>query len=110
MKLLTKAILDKTPDLLDNDGLETHKVKVTAKFFDPTGSFTWYLTEIDKNDKDTCFGFVTSEFHPKGELGYFTISELEEVKGKLGLAIERDKLWDNKITLEEVMQNPPKYY
>ena len=110
MKLLTKEILNKTPDLLDNDGLETHKVKVTAKFFDPTGSFTWYLTEIDKSDKNTCFGFVTSEWLPEGELGYFTISELEEVKGQLGLAIERDKLWDNKTTLEEVMQNPPKYY
>ena len=104
MKLLTKEILNKTPDLLDNDGLERHKVKVTAKFFDPTGSFTWYLTEIDKNDKDTCFGFVTSEFHPKGELGYFTISELEETKGRFGLGIERDKFWTSK-TLKEVMDS-----
>ena len=53
MKLLTKDILKKTPDLMDNDGFEAHKVKVTAKFFDPTGSFTWYLTEIDKKDKNT---------------------------------------------------------
>tara|TARA_R100001163_G_scaffold64059_1_gene57394 strand:+ start:380 stop:757 length:378 start_codon:yes stop_codon:yes gene_type:complete len=102
-KLLTKEILNETPDLLDNDGLETHKVKVTAKFFDPTGSFTWYLTEIDKRDKNTCFGFVTSEFCPQGELGYFTISELESVKGHLGLGIERDKYF-KATKLTEVME------
>tara|TARA_Y100000996_G_scaffold401737_1_gene372969 strand:+ start:428 stop:751 length:324 start_codon:yes stop_codon:yes gene_type:complete len=104
LKLLTKEILNKTPDLLDNDGLETHKVKITAKFFDPTGSFTWYLTEIDKNDEDTCFGFVTSEFCPDGELGYFTISELEEVKGPFGLGIERDKSFKSAI-LKDVMDS-----
>ena len=104
MKLLTKEILNKTPDLLDNDGLGTDKVKVTAKFFDPTGSFTWYLTEIDKSDKNTCFGFVTSEWLPEGELGYFTISELESVEGHLGLGIERDKGFKSAI-LKDVMDS-----
>ena len=109
MKLLTKEILNKTPDLLDNDGLETHKVKVTAKFFDPTGSFTWFLTELDE-DLDYAFGFVMSEWCWQGELGPFSINELQNAKGQLGLGIERDKLWDNKTTLKEVMDNPSKYY
>lgn len=90
MKLLTKEILDKTVDLLEDDGRDDYKRNVTAKFFDPTGSFTWYLLEIDKNDKDTCFGLVTSQYEPTGELGYFTISELESIKGPFGLGVERD--------------------
>tara|TARA_B100000900_G_scaffold304549_1_gene263153 strand:- start:2849 stop:3169 length:321 start_codon:yes stop_codon:yes gene_type:complete len=103
MQLLTKEILNKTPDISDGE-TKPEQVKITAKFFDPTGSFTWYLTEINKSDNDTCFGFVTSEFCPDGELGYFTISELEEVKGPFGLGIERDKFWTNK-TLKEVMDS-----
>ena len=47
---------------------------------------------------------MTSEFCPDGELGYFTISELEEVKGPFGLGIERDKFWTSK-TLKEVMDS-----
>ena len=103
MQLLTKEILNKTPDISDGE-LKPEQVKITAKFFDPTGSFTWYLTEIDKNDKNTCFGFVTSEFCPHGELGYFTISELEEVKGPFGLGIERDKFFKSAI-LKDVMDS-----
>lgn len=103
MKLLTKAILDKTPDISDGE-TKPEQVKITAKFFDPTGSFRWYLTEIDKNDKDTCFGFVTSEFEPTGELGYFTISELESVEGHFGLGIERDKGFKSAI-LQDVMDS-----
>ena len=103
MQLLTKEILNKTPDISDGE-TKPKQVKITAKFFDPTGSFTWYLTEIDKSNNDTCFGFVTSEFCPDGELGYFTISELEEIKGPFGLGIERDKFWTNK-TLKEVMDS-----
>ena len=39
MKLLTKEILKETSELLEDDGRDDHKRKVTAKFFDPTGSF-----------------------------------------------------------------------
>ena len=77
---------------------------MTAKFFDPTGSFTWFLTELDE-DLDYAFGFVVSEFCPNGELGPFSINELQSIKGHLGLGIERDKFW-TVATLKEVMDNP----
>jgi hypothetical protein len=35
------------------------------------------------------------------ELGYFVLSELEEVRGPMGLPIERDLYWKPK-TLEEI--------
>ncbi len=35
------------------------------------------------------------------ELGYFVLSELEEVRGPMGLPIERDLHWEPKM-LEEI--------
>ena len=104
MKLLTKEIINKTAPMLENDGLEPHKVKVTAKFFDPTGSFTWYLTELDKDNLNDAFGFVTSAFCPEGELGYFSIKELEELELPFGLGVERDKYFQETNLMELMMR------
>jgi hypothetical protein len=57
-----------------------------VKFFDPTGSWTWYATEFD--GKDTFFGLVDGF---ELEWGSFSLSELKSVKGPLGLGIERDR-------------------
>ena len=59
---------------------------VWAKYFTPDSSWTWYVTEFDPTDK-LCFGFVVGLDQ---ELGYFSLSELEEVRGPMGLRIERD--------------------
>lgn len=66
---------EKTPDPL-----------VWAKYFTPDSSWTWYVTEFDPEDK-LCFGWVLGF---EKELGYFSLSELEEVRGPMGLRIERD--------------------
>ena len=50
--------------------------------------WTWYIIEIDKEDNNTCFGFVDGV---EQELGYFTLSELESVKGLFGLKVELDR-------------------
>tara|TARA_R100001530_G_scaffold6526_2_gene7603 strand:- start:2 stop:271 length:270 start_codon:yes stop_codon:yes gene_type:complete len=57
-----------------------------VKFFTPDSSWTWYASEFD--GKDTFFGLVDGF---EKELGYFSLSELESVRGKLGLPIERDR-------------------
>ncbi len=59
---------------------------VRVKFFTPDSSWTWYVTEFDPAQQ-LCFGLVIGLDH---ELGYFSLAELEEVRGPLGLAIERD--------------------
>ena len=46
---------------------------VICKFF--CGSWTWWATEFD--GKDTFFGYVDGL---EAELGYFSLSELEQVK------------------------------
>ena len=61
--------------------------KVVAKFFDPQGSWTWYLMNQDPNDPDYLWGIV------KGfaiEVGSFSLSELQDFTGRFGLGIERD--------------------
>ena len=60
---------------------------VHAKFFDPCGSATWYVTEYDPESK-TAFGYVTGLM--EDELGYVSLEELESIKRSFGLTIERD--------------------
>ena len=95
MKLLTQEIRKKLPPLYSQDG-KGGKAIAQVKFFTPDSNFTFYATEFD--GKDTFFGLV--EGHEK-ELGYFSLSELEKVRGPLGLPIERD-LWWKPRTLEEI--------
>jgi hypothetical protein len=57
-----------------------------VKFFTPDGSWSWYVLEYGGDEK-LCFGYVDGF---ERELGYFSIEELESVRGGLGLSIERD--------------------
>lgn len=58
-----------------------------VKLFTPDSVFTWYIIEISKEDKSTCYGYVVGF---ESELGYFSLKELENIKGALGLGVERD--------------------
>jgi hypothetical protein len=93
MKLLTETIKKALPKLGETDGTDA---KVIVKFFDPCGSWTWYATEFD--GEDTFFGLVKGF---ETELGYFSLSELQSVKGPLGIGIERD-LYFKSVPLSEV--------
>lgn len=54
-------------------------------------------TEFERTGTDWLFfGKVVSHLCPEGELGYFLLSELESVKGPLGLGVERDMWWNPK--------------
>ena len=83
MKLLTKELLQTLPPLYATE--QEKDPMVWVKFFFPDFSWTWYATEFD--GKDTFFGFVDGDFP---ELGYFSLSELLQNRGKLGYSIERD--------------------
>ncbi len=52
-----------------------------VKFFNAYGAGTWFATEFDGND--TFFGWV--EIHPgMGELGYFSLRELQSLPARIG--------------------------
>lgn len=103
MKLITKA-LEKTfakYPLYSQDGKGNDAV-VIAKFFLPGSGFTWYVTEAEKqtNGDYMFFGYVEGL---DSELGYFTLSQLQNVRGRFGLRVERDMYFNNgKTTLAQV--------
>lgn len=69
-----------------------------VKIFTPDSSWTWYAFEFDGND--IFFGLVSGL---EVELGYFSLSEFEEIRETLGKPIERD-LYFTPITLSELME------
>jgi len=60
-----------------------------VKLFTPDAGCTWLLTEIDPEDPDICFGLCDLGMGFP-ELGSVSLSELESVRGRLGLPVERD--------------------
>lgn len=91
-KFLTKEVekrMSKYP-LYSQDGKGAEAI-CTAKFFYPANSWTWYVTEWD--GEDTCFGVVINGYG-EGEYGYFSLKELQSVRGRFGLQVERDMYFD----------------
>ena len=63
--------------------------KPVVKLFTPDAGAAWLLTEIDPEDLDRAFGLCDLGLGFP-ELGWVSLSELQNVRGPLGLAIERD--------------------
>ena len=60
-----------------------------VKLFTPDAAATWLLTELDPEDPDIAFGLCDLGMQC-AELGSVRISELESIRGPLGLPVERD--------------------
>jgi hypothetical protein len=83
---------------------------VVCKFFTPDAGWTWYAIEGSPVDADgyydtdkpkvdfVFFGLVSGA---EVELGYFSLSELKSIHGRLGLPVERD-LYFTATRLSEV--------
>lgn len=87
MKLLTKALTQRFEEIGRQEGLKDPIV--VAKFFNPSGAGNWYATEYDPETR-CFFGYVSIFGDWNDEWGYFSLDELQEFKGRLGLGIERD--------------------
>lgn len=77
-------VREKLPPLYSGEELGLMAMAL-IKFFTPDSNWTWYASEFD--GEDIFFGLVSGFAI---ELGYFSLSELQSVKGPLGLPIERD--------------------
>ena len=104
MKLFPKEIRETLPDLYAQDG-KGGKAVVNVKFFAPSSSWTWYVVGgepmLDESGKEQDFRFFGLVDGHEKEFGDFLLSELEEVRGPMGLPIERDLHWKPKA-LEEI--------
>ena len=91
MKLLTKEIKAQIPVIGSQD--EVFDPMVICKYFDPTGSWSWYVMEGEESEDNTFefYGYVVGIV---AEFGYFTLRDLEtakeNIRGLRSLPIERD--------------------
>jgi Protein of unknown function (DUF2958) len=60
-----------------------------VKLFMPDAGATWLLTESDPDEPDRLFGLCDLGLGFP-ELGYVSLSEIKEIRGHLGLPVERD--------------------
>ena len=107
MKLMTKELekeFEKYP-LGSQDGL-LGQAKVIAKFFNPMGVGTWFITEAEKleNGDYEMFGYCHLGDDELAEFGYVMLSELQAIKGPLGMGIERDLYLSKDCTLIEALK------
>lgn len=82
--LVPKILLNEIPELYETEGSLNPLCHV--KLFTPDSNWTWYIIEVSKSDH-ICYGYVQGL---DSELGYFSLIELESVRGPLGLGIEID--------------------
>ena len=90
MKLLTKEVIKKATKQYTK-GSDMDEQMVVAKFFDPMGSWTWYLMNMQDETGNYAWGIVKGH---EIEAGSFSVSELQQIKRPFGLGIERDMYFE----------------
>lgn len=95
MKLLTDDIRTKllangkaNAERMADDG-NTHDFWPVVKLFTPDAGCTWLLTEVDPDEPDIAFGLCDLGMGCP-ELGNVSLAEIEALRGRLGLLVERD--------------------
>ena len=86
---MTKKIKEQATEQYDK-GSDLDGQMIVAKFFNPMGSWTWYLMNLDK-DEDYAWGIVDGN---AVEMGSFSMKELQDIQLPFGLGIERDKFFE----------------
>jgi len=71
----------------EQDGFDPFPV---LKLFTPDAATTWLITEAYSEGSDVRLFGVCDLGLGSAELGYLILSEMEDVRGKLGLPVERD--------------------
>jgi len=96
MQLMTKEIEKTLPALYSQDNVADPVC--VLKFFTPDAGWTWFILEGGKQEDGDWLFFakVISPMCPEGELGYVLLSQLKQVRGALGLPVERDIWWQAK--------------
>ena len=97
--LIPKEALDTLPDLYSSE--DTPDPLCQVKLFTPDANWTWFIIELSQEDNTTCYGYVQGL---ENELGYFSLEEIEGVRGALNLPVERDLSFES-TPLSEVMRD-----
>ena len=104
MKLLPKDIREILPAIGSQDGKGGRAIAY-VKYLAPSANWTWYALSgepvLDESSRQQDYRFFGLVFGQEKEFGCFLLSELEEVRGPMGLPIERD-LHFQPTPLEEI--------
>lgn len=101
MKLLTKTLtqqLIRNGHLLAAKGENLADLMPVVKLFTPDAPCTWLLSALDPNDPEITFGLYDLG-SGRPELGSMRLSEIEAVRGRLGMPVERDFYFHPRKTL-----------
>jgi hypothetical protein len=97
MELMTKEIRAEFKRVGDQEEKKPADKICVVKYFDPTGSWTWWATEILLDEGQDVLTIPEDEIIFFGlvdgfelEWGTFSLAELKEIRGALGIGIERD--------------------
>lgn len=101
MKLLTRKIRKRLPKLYGTENVPLGEKFVHAKLFTPDSSWSWFILE-GQEQEDGDFLMFAWVIGLERELGYVSLRELENVRGPLGLPVERDLFFKPRL-LREVM-------
>ena len=95
MQLLPAELEAQMPQLYTTENVPLEEKVIVAKFFTPDSNWTWFAVEGQrtKNGDFLFFGLVHGF---EKEWGYFTLGELQELHGPMGLSVERDASFTGK--------------
>jgi hypothetical protein len=96
--LMNDEIKEQLPELYSNEEIGLEAI-APVKYFTPDSSWTWYPSEYDPEHK-IFYGLVIGF---EIEFGMFSLEELQELRGPMGLQIERDLHYQQK-TLRELKE------
>ena len=86
MELIPNELKNNIPSLYEQEGKGSNAIAY-VKLFTPDSNYTWFITEYSE-EENICFGLITTL--EEKELGYFSLDEISNIKGPLGLKVERD--------------------
>jgi len=101
-ELITKelmGLLEANRYMSQRSSKAANHIKPVVKIFNPCGAATWLISEIHE-DGDTLFGLCDLGMGFP-ELGYVSLSELQSIRKRLGLPLERDTGWVAEMSLVE---------
>lgn len=79
-------------------------LKPVVKLFTPDANCTWLLVSTEPDDPDIAYGLCDLG-HGCPEIGSVRLSEIAELRGFLGLPVERDVYFTPAFTLSEYADN-----
>lgn len=102
MELIPDDLAQKIPpmDEVDEEFMDT-PLAAYVYLYQPDGPFEWYITNYDGND--TAWVLALNPFTGDWEHGPISLNEIREIRGALGLRVEREE-FVNPVKLTTLIQ------